>query len=168
MSATEKKLSDAALAVSADVQAELLDDEGNIRGEISQKPYVNHLERNDFSLEKMTTAKNLDRTYVAGHMHAVNTTALKLAAAAIEAGKEAPKKVVVSAPGVKGESFDVTWTGHDSGTMKGAEGQPDKQWNSYGSMQVRHRTVTKGKGGDVGTAMSLAAAAAEALLAPKA
>lgn len=160
MSEQIKTLSEAAQLVSDEVFAQLNVEGAAPKTETDNAPYNNHLERSGFTVEQATKLKQADKTFVAGVMDATARVGL----AAVVAGHLQDGKLKTTVPGVKGEEFEVQWTNHKHGNIPGKDGQPDKAWNSYGSLQAKHRSTTDTKGGEIGTAISLAAAAAEALL----
>lgn len=155
---TPKTLSPAAQAISADLQAVLTLDE-NGKGEADNTVYFNHAEKAGYTKETMEGVKNYDRTFAAGAMDATQAIGLK----AVTGGAKF-EAAEVTIQGAKGEEFGVKYTPHSKGVMKGADGQPDKPWEKFGSVRVAHKSSVGGKGGDMGIAMSMANAAAEAVL----
>lgn len=149
-------------AISADLQKQIEFSEEKMTVEGDSTVYFDHAEKAGLTKEVVTNVKNYDKSFMAAEMDAVATVGLK----AVQANAALiDKKFEATFAGVKGEEFSVTYTPKREGVMKGAEGTPDKPWTSYGSVSGAHKSVTKTKGGSMGAAMDMAAAAAEAVLA---
>ena len=156
-----KVLSAAAQAISADLQAAIVLDEGNT-GSAESNIYYEHGAKAGYEKETIDGVKKFDRTFMAGVMDATSNLGLRALAANPEL-----ERVDVSVQGAKGEEFNVTYSPMKTGVIAGKDGAEDKPWTSYGSLRGSHKTVASGKGGDLGAAMDLAAAAAEAALTKK-
>lgn len=152
-----KQITPEAAAISADVQAALSGEEG-LSAKLNNDIYYAHGKTAGYEAEVIDGVKGFDRTFAAGSMDGVAKAGL---AHVLKTGSKEPVSVTV--PGSKGEEFTATYTPHSSGVMKGAEGQPDREWEAFGGIRVTHRTLVRGKGGDMGAAMAASAAAAEAV-----
>lgn len=156
---SEKQLSAAALAISADLVASLKDEDLTKEIVKGNEVYVKHAEAAGFTMDQINGVKAYDRTFAAGTIHATATVAVE----AIKAGQKLDT-VNVTWAGAKGEEFTAKFTPKSEGVIRGGEGQPDKPWTSYGKTRVAHKSVVSGKAGDLGVAMSMAEAAAEAVM----
>lgn len=157
-----KTLSAAAQAISADLQSQLSFSKDTPDVEIDNKVYVKHAESAGLTIDGIVAVKEYDRTYVAGLLDATHVKALEAVVA--DPSLAEVKLTATSAGACKGESFDSTYVGRRSGTMKGSDGKPDTNWTSYGSVRAGHKSIISGKSGDLGAAMEHAATAGEEAL----
>ena len=156
---SEKKLSDAAVAISKDLRKALTFDEKNVAN-LGNDVYVDHAKQAGLEESTIVKVKEYDRTFGAGLMDATAHVALS---AIKKAESLADAKFEVNAKGLAGEEFSATYHGKKSGTITGADGV-EKTWTNHGTVRLAHKSSTHGKRSDLGVAMEMAASAAEAAL----
>lgn len=156
-----KALSASALAISEDLQKVISFSADNTTVELDNTIYVTHAEKAGLTVEGISAVKEHDRTYTAGLLHATGVQGLK---AVLADHSLIETKLDVNTAGTRGEGFSSTYVGKRSGTMKGSNGAPDTDWTSFGSVRAGHKSITSGKGSDLGSAMNLVAAASEEAL----
>lgn len=157
---TAKVLTDAEKAISADLQSLITFSSEKTENDLNNESYFRHASKADLSEQDINRVKNFDKSFAAGMLDATSQVALN----AVKADPSLlEKKLSVTVAGVKGETFESTYVGKRSGTIKEAGGG-EKHWTNWGTARVAHRSVMTGKGGSLGVAMDEAAAAAEAAL----
>lgn len=158
---SEKQLSAAAAAISADLQKVLKFGE-NHTAEAGKEVYVEHAAKADLTEETLVKVTEYNRTFGAGMIDATAALALE----AINGDKDLKStKFEAVVRGVSGEEFAVSYVGEKSGVIK--SGDVEKPWTSYGGARLAHKSAASGKRSDLGIAMDTAAAAAEAALSAK-
>jgi hypothetical protein len=146
-----KQLSEAAAAISKDIQAAVGGfSKDRKSAEIDEgKIYLEHAAKEGLTQEIIDQKENFDKTFLAGNIHATTV----MAEEAVKADNSLKDETFeVSIKGSKSTQFTARVTPFKEGVMAGRDGQPDRPWVKKGGATGSIKTTT-GSRGDLGAAI---------------
>lgn len=161
---TDKTLSAAAQAISADLQLSATEYDETHNATTADDIFEKHLPEG-LTVKLAEQSKHYDRTFGAAMIDANSHLMHK----ALKANPDADKSVdyKLTAKGLAGEKFTATITPIKTGVMGGRDGQPEKAWTSHGLSRISHTSTVHGRRSDLGIAIDNAKTMAEEILKAK-